>query len=137
MQVCLAFQYKQGRVQANWGRGQALGTAPRACVRCPWVGWGRWQQSAGYLCMRTGAVTVLPSWPWLLLCLWALALVTANAAQSSLALLGTPELYLPLLGPRGLGCGHWAREKTVRACGTGQWEVSSRFSPCLTQLLKL
>lgn len=34
------------------------------------------------------------------------ALVTANAAQSSLALLGTPELHLPLLGARGLGCRH-------------------------------
>lgn len=34
-----------------------------------------------------------------ILFLWALALVATNAAQSSLALLGTPELYPPLLGP--------------------------------------
>lgn len=74
-EVCLAFQHKQGGVQANWGRGQALGTAwpgwwcsgniwsSKACMRCPWVGWGWWQQRAGLMCVRAGAVPVPPSWP--------------------------------------------------------------------------
>lgn len=85
---------------------------------------------------RAGAVPVLPSWPLLFLFLWALALVTANAAQSSLSLLGTPELYLPLLGPQGLGCGHQAQGES--SWSMQEWAMGGQLSLLpSSQLLQL